>query len=131
MVVGESSLAAPGSGASAFALDLVGYFVDLVKDVAVAVYEVGDLGGRVHHGRVVAATEGAADLGQRLVGELAAQVHGDLPRVGERLRAARPYEVGLLDAEVAADFVLDELDRDLTVRRVHQDVLEDLLGERH
>jgi hypothetical protein len=32
-----------GLPCSALAFDLVGYFVDLVKDVAVAVYEVGDL----------------------------------------------------------------------------------------
>ncbi len=32
-----------GLPCSALAFDLVGYFVDLIKDVAVAVYKVGDL----------------------------------------------------------------------------------------
>jgi hypothetical protein len=34
----------------AFAFDVVGDLVDLVKDITVAVYEVGDLGGCVHNG---------------------------------------------------------------------------------
>ena len=46
------------------AFDVVGDLVYLVEDVAVAVYEFGDFGGRVHDGGVVAAAEGLADLGQ-------------------------------------------------------------------
>ena len=48
----------------AFALNVVGDLVDLVKDIAVAVNEVGDLARRVHNGRVIAAAEGASDLGE-------------------------------------------------------------------
>ena len=35
---------------SAFAFDVVGDFVDLVKDIPVAIYEVADLGRCVHDG---------------------------------------------------------------------------------
>src|SRR5215208_5957046 len=101
---------------SAFDFDVVGDFVDLVKDVAVAIYEVRDLGGCVHNGRVVPAAEGASDLRERLVGEFTAEVHGDLPGVGECLRAASTDEVCLRDAEVTADLVLDQLYRDFSVR---------------
>ncbi len=37
--------------------------MDLVKDIAVTIYEVGDLGSSVHDGGVVPAAEGASDLG--------------------------------------------------------------------
>ncbi len=62
--------------------------MDLVEGVAVAIYEVRDLGCGVHDSRVVAAAEGASDLGERFVGELTAEVHGDLSRVSEVLGAA-------------------------------------------
>src|SRR5215210_2297468 len=50
-------------GQLAFAFDVVGDLVYLVKDVAIAVDEVGDLGVGVHDGGVIAAAEGATDLG--------------------------------------------------------------------
>ena len=42
---------------------------------------------RVQDGGVVLAAEGAADLGQGGVGELAGEVHGHLPREGDGLGA--------------------------------------------
>src|ERR671914_341905 len=116
---------------STLAFDLVGDLVYLGEGVAVAVDEVAYLRGSVHHRGVVAAAERLPYLRQGLIGELAREVHGDLARVGEVLRAALSDEVGLGDAEVAADLVLDELDRDLAVRLVREYVPQDLLGERH
>ena len=43
---------------------MVGDLVYLGEGVAVAVYEVGYLGGGVHDGRVVAAAEGLPYLGE-------------------------------------------------------------------
>src|SRR3712207_3113562 len=108
-----------------------GDLVYLGEGVAIAVYEVGYLGGGVHDGRVVAAAEGLPYLREGDVGQFAGEVHGDLARVCEALGAARADEVGLRDTEVAADLVLDELDRDLAVGLVGENVPQDLLGERH
>src|SRR5215212_6538533 len=121
----------PGGGGleSSFALHLLGDLVYLGEDVAVAVYEVGDLCGGVHDGGVVASSEGLPYLGERLVGKFAGEVHGDLTGVGEAFGAALADEVGLRDAEVAADLVLDQLDGYLAVRLVGKYVPQDLLGE--
>jgi hypothetical protein len=56
----------PGGGGigSSFALDLLGDLMYLGEDIAVAVYEVGDLGGGVHNGRMVAPAEGLPYLGE-------------------------------------------------------------------
>ena len=107
-----------GKGHSAFAFNMVGDLVDLVKDITITVYEVGDFSRRVHNGGVVTAAESASDFGERFVGELTAEVHGDLPWIGEGLGAAGADEVAFRDTEVTADLVLDELDGDLAVSRV-------------
>src|SRR6185295_17351832 len=62
---------------------------DLVADLLVGVHDRG----------VVAAAEGLPDARQRQVGELAAEVHGDLPRLRERLRLPRPAQLVHGDAE--------------------------------
>ena len=49
---------------STLAFDLVGDLVYLGEGVAVTVDEVAYLGGGVHDGGVVAASEGLADLGK-------------------------------------------------------------------
>jgi hypothetical protein len=56
----------PGGGGSglSFTLDLLGDLMYLGEDIAVAVYEVGDLGGGVHNGRMVAPAEGLPYLGE-------------------------------------------------------------------
>jgi len=54
----------------------------------------------VHHRRVVAAAEVAAYLLERMTGERARQVHGDLPRIRDRLRAALRLQLGELDAKL-------------------------------
>src|SRR5215213_1628094 len=114
---------------STLAFNLVGDLVYLGEGVAVAIDEVTYLGGGVHDGGVVAAAERLTYLREGLVGELAREIHGDLARIGETLRAALADEVGLRDTEVAADLVLDEFYGDLPVCLVRQDIPEDLFGE--
>src|SRR5205807_2351669 len=68
-----------------------------------------DLVDRVQDGRVVLAAEGAADLGERGVGELTREVHRDLPREGDGPRPVLRLEVGELYAEELGDASLDLL----------------------
>src|ERR687893_661899 len=68
---------------SSLAFDLLCYFVYLGEDIAVAVDEVGYLRGGVHDGGVVPPAEGLPYLGQRFIGELSGEVHGDLAGVGQ------------------------------------------------
>src|SRR5438046_1111817 len=62
---------------------------DLVTDLLVGVHDRG----------VVAAAEGLPDAREGQVGQLAAEVHGDLARLGVRLRLPRPAELVDRDAE--------------------------------
>ena len=66
---------------------------------------------RVEDGRVVA-VEAAGDLGERQRGELAGQVHGELPRLGDAVRgaAARASSARLTPSQLA-DGVLDRAER--------------------
>ena len=61
---------------------------------------------------VILAAEGAAHLGQGRVGELARQVHGDLPGECDGLCPILRLEVGEPNAEEIADLPLDLVDRD-------------------
>src|ERR671933_1045051 len=118
-------------GFSALTFDVVGELVNLAKDIAVTIYQISDLGGCMHDGRVITTAEGASDFGERFVGKLPAKVHSDLPGVSEGFGAASACEVALRDAEVPADLVLDEFDWDLAVGCVGQDILQDLFREVH
>src|SRR5918993_4355322 len=116
---------------SSLAFDLLCYFVYLGEYIAVAVDKVGYLRGSVHDGGVVPAAEGLPYLGQRFIGELSGEVHGDLAGVGEPFGAALADEVRLRHAEVPTYLELDELYGDLAVRLIRQNVPEDLFGEGH
>lgn len=59
-------------------LDAPGEVCDLIEQAASLCHELPDLAIGVHHGRVIAATESLSDLGERQIGELSTQVHGDL-----------------------------------------------------
>jgi hypothetical protein len=59
----QSPIPRGGGSGSPFALDLVGDLMYLGEDVAVAVYEVGDLCSGVHNGGMVASAEGLPYLG--------------------------------------------------------------------
>ena len=82
-IVNDVSRETHPCGSSAAAPDLCRQLGDLVVDRLTFADELADLLLRVHDGRVVAAAELLADLRQREVRELAAQVHGDLPGPGQ------------------------------------------------
>ena len=86
---------ANASGSLTLALNVVSNLVYLVENVAVAIYQVRDFGVGVQNGGVVTAPEGTSDLGERFVGQLSTEIHGDLPRICEGLGAAGPDEVSL------------------------------------
>ena len=79
--------------------------------------------------RVVAAAEARADLRQRGLGEVAREVHGDVPRVGHVLGAAVAAQVVDVQAELAGDLGLHHLDGDRVLVGLGEDVLEGLLGD--
>src|SRR6476619_1543415 len=85
----------PASGAgrtsrlTGLLLDPVGQLGDLVVDTASLGEQLPDLLVGVHDRGVVAAAELLADLGQRQLGELAAEVHRDLPAGDQHPAAAR------------------------------------------
>src|SRR4029077_21119618 len=61
----------------------------------------------VQDGAVVAAAEVPADGGQRLVGELAREIHGELARPRDTTRAVAGEELGGRELEVLANRGLD------------------------
>src|SRR5208282_2321391 len=73
--------------------DPVSEFGDLVVDRPAFGHQGADLLVRVHHGGVVAAAELLADLRQGQVGQLPAEVHGDLPRGHEHPGPGGPAQV--------------------------------------
>ncbi len=74
--------AANGSALERWRIRVVS-FLDVIEHFAAFGHLAADLLLGVHDGRVVAA-ERLADLGQRQIGELAAQIHGDLAGLRER-----------------------------------------------
>ena len=76
---------------------------------------------------MVLAAERPADFGQRCVGELLDQVHGDLPGIHHLLGVALLFKLRLLDLEAFSDGLLDGIDGHPAILHVNQ-VLEDLLG---
>jgi len=68
---------------------------------------------RVHHGRVVAAAERLPDLGAARVRQLSAQIHGDLPRLGERLGLAGPHRSSIVTPKNSAVTAMNRRGADL------------------
>src|SRR5690349_13682191 len=64
-------------------------FLDVIEDLAAFCHRSADLLLGVHDGRVIT-TERLTDFGQRQVGELAAQIHGDLTGLRECTGLTRP-----------------------------------------
>ena len=82
-------------------------FDEVVQLRVVPVLELAlDLVDGVDDGGVVTAAEARADLRQRGLGEIARQVHGDLARVGDLLRAAVAAQVVDVQAELPRDLGL-------------------------
>lgn len=91
--------------------DDLGEGLDLLLDLAL-LHHFLDLLHRVQDGAVVA-VELLPDGVKRHVEYLAAQVHGDLTRVGNLARATLSHEVGVLDLEEGLDLLLNILDREV------------------
>src|SRR5215210_4660735 len=98
------------TGFSTGLLDARRELLDEVVDAPVLLDQLRDLRSRVDDRCVVASTELLADLGQRAVRELAAQVHGDLPWIHDRLGATVACELVHGDPEALDDLLLDPLD---------------------
>lgn len=77
---------------------------------------------------VVATTELFADVWQRGFSQVAAQVHGNLPRHRDILAAPLSLEVGNRDVKVGRDRLHDGIDGDRLVDN-RDDILERFLGE--
>src|SRR5438045_8224092 len=95
-VAGENTHSSTGSGSalgtfhtSPDLFDPSGQLLHEVVHRAVLANHARDFRGGVNDGGVVAPAELLADLGQRRVGELAREVHRDLARVDDVLRADR------------------------------------------
>src|SRR5690349_9480968 len=93
-------------------LDARRELLDDVERLAVLADQARDAVHAVHDRGVVAPAELGADLGKRLVGQLAAQVHRDVARQDDDLRALVAAQVDQAHAVGVADGLLDLLDRD-------------------
>src|SRR6185436_13250239 len=62
-------------------------FLDQVVDASVLANQPRDVRGCVDDRRMVSTAEVVADLGERAVGELSAEVHGHVPGVDDRARS--------------------------------------------
>ena len=83
----------------------------------------------MHHGGVVAAAELLADLRQRQVGQLAAQVHGDLAGRHQDPGPGRAAEVVDRQPEVRGRLAHDGRGGDLRPLRLRDQILEHDLGQ--
>src|SRR6266508_6700069 len=79
--------------------------------------------------RVVAAGELARDLWQWGIRQLSREIHRDLARIDDVLRAALAAELLHREPEAVGDRRLDALDRDFWGLTLREDVLEHVLGE--
>src|SRR5213078_5296592 len=109
-VAGEKTHSSTGLGSALGTLhtspdlfDPSGQLLHEVVHRAVLANHARDFRGGVDNGRVVAPAELLADLGQRRVCELAREVHRDLARVDDVLRAAVAAELLEREAEALAD----------------------------
>jgi len=81
----------------------------------------------VEDGAVIATTEGFTDFREGRFGEFAREIHGDLAREGDVLRATLACHIGDADVEVLGDFSLDEIDGDSAFAFLVKDILEQML----
>ena len=78
---------------------------------------------------MVAAADGRADRGQRRLGVLLGQIHGDLPRLRDLARPLRRVEPFGIEGQVAAYHLDDVFDRNLLLIELHVG-FENLFGQR-
>ncbi len=94
------------------ALDASDEFLDGIIELDIFVAFFADLVVSMDDRRMVTAAETAANLGQGSIGELTAQIHGDLPRESQIARALLGVQVIDFYFEVRSYDFLDELERD-------------------
>ena len=82
---------------SGWLLEAVGELSDLVKDLLTLTHSTLNLATCMHHSGVIAIAEGLADVGERQLGRVAGDVHGDLSGIDERPATAASGE--LFDVE--------------------------------
>src|SRR6266852_3544032 len=92
--------------------DALGKGVEGLLEFGILLDESLDLGDGVQDSGVILAAEGPPDLGERGVGELAGEVHGDLAREGDPPGAVLGPHVRHPDAEELGRFSLNVLDGD-------------------
>ncbi|MPM16706.1 hypothetical protein SDC9_63087 [bioreactor metagenome] len=119
-----------GSDLLGLLTDPRGQLGDLGVDLPALREQLADLPLRVHHRGVVAAAELLADLRQRQVGELPAQIHGDLAGGGDVLRARRAAQLVDRQTEVRRRLRHDQARGDLRAVAGRDEVLQHHLGER-
>ena len=73
---------------------------------------------------MVPAAEKVANLGQGGIGQLAAEIHGNLPWQGKALVALAGIEVFDADLEVGDDYLADNLQRDFLGGILRKNILE-------
>src|SRR5579864_7263777 len=84
------------------------YRAQFAAKFGVAFHLLLHLVARVHHGGVIFLAKLACDLRQGGVGEIARQVHRDLPRHGQALIAPLALELFLGDAVETGNLLFDE-----------------------
>ena len=80
---------------------MIEHFLDGTVELAIRASELLDLLNGVHHGRMVLIIEVFADLGEGELGQVLAEVHGDLPRKSDLLGIALRFDFTDFEAVVA------------------------------
>ena len=87
----------------------------------------------VQHRAVITTAKGLADGAERMLGELAAEEHGDLPREGDVFRPALAGHVSHAQVKFLRHFLLDHLDSDgvaaFFLQNLAQQVFHHVIGE--
>ena len=92
-------------------IDIVGNVADDHGKLLAGLHHVFDLADRGEHRGVVSALKLRADIGERHVREIPAEIHGDLPRRGGVLLAGLPAQRLLRNGEVPRRFRDDDVRR--------------------
>src|SRR5215208_6994842 len=88
-------------------LELGGELLDGAREGGVLEGAALDLADGVHDGGVITAVEGLGDRGEREVGELTGQVHGELPGASDGSAAGGGEDVVDAQTEPRGDGLLD------------------------
>ena len=95
------------------AFDALDKLLNGVIELAVLLPFLGDLVVGMDDRGMIPAAKAAADLGQRGVGELAAEIHGNLPGKSQIAGPLLGQQIVDIDLEVGGNDFLDDFQRDL------------------